>query len=682
MSRQSHVKLFLSLIVALFLWTLSGVKPAAAAPDAICTSLSTGTWNTVARWSCGHVPVAADDVIIAAGHTVTLNTSPVTILSLTVNGTLNMNATAFTSRTMTVSGAVTINSAGTITLSDVTGANTHTLNIGGNFVNNGSYTAINGDVTNVVFNGASNQTVSGTGATNNFNRITVNNTGAADNNIVEITSTNFTAGTDFLTLTDGILKLSSSFTLSNDFFSAAGYTIPAAAGLWLNNPNVTVTAQNTDIILNGLLRITAGTYNIGTGGDDDLRYNSGAVFIMEGGALNIDGKFRGDIPNTDTITFSMSGGTLTAPVDANDENSVASFDIGNASSSFTMSGGTIIIAEESTAGTPLDYLNVAGTINITGGTVQFGDNGSPASETYVVGGIAGTTNLPNVVLNQTNPPTVTLNRPANITGSLTINTGSTFNAGGQALGISGNWTNNGTFTSGTQTTIFNGTAAQTISGSSVTGFSTWVVNSGATVIVPDTNIPTATVAVSNNGTLQQTRAVGPSSNVSFLTISTDRYRGVDISTGAGVDLGNVTVTVRGNSGLTCPNAGGAAPVYVLRCFDITVTTQGAAAVTLWATTAEQNGILTSNLTPFRFSGTWDKLTNVSNGTGSNNYIFATGDTPGFSSFLLGDDNFSPTAITLEQVGVIQGTSWLWVALTGLLLLVSAAWWVKKVNSQQ
>ncbi|MBK9055642.1 MAG: hypothetical protein IPL78_33505 [Chloroflexi bacterium] len=140
--------------------------------------------------------------------------------------------------------------------------------------------------------------------------------------------------------------------------------------------------------------------------------------------------------------------------------------------------------------------------------------------------------------------------------------------------------------------------------------------------------------------------------------------------------------MRGNSGLTCPNAGGAAPVYAFRCFDITPTNQGAAAVTLWATTAEQNGILTSNLTPFRFTSSWEQLTNVTNGTGSNNYVFATGDTPGFSSFLLGDSGFSPTAITLEQVGVIQGMSWLWVALTGLLLLVSAAWWVKRVNSQQ
>ena len=120
-----------------------------------------------------------------------------------------------------------------------------------------------------------------------------------------------------------------------------------------------------------------------------------------------------------------------------------------------------------------------------------------------------------------------------------------------------------------------------------------------------------------------------------------------------------------------------------RCFDITVTTQGAAAVTLWATTGEQNGILTDDLTPYRFSGSWSALTGVTNGTGSNNYIFAEGDTPGFSTFLLGDAGFSPTAITLSQVGVVSGMSALWVVLVGLLLLVSAGWWVRgKVNSKQ
>jgi hypothetical protein len=358
--------------------------------------------------------------------------------------------------------------------------------------------------------------------------------------------------------------LSGSYTLNNPVFSTAGYTIPAAAGLWLNNPNITVTAQNMEIFLNGSLQITTGTYNIGTGTDDHLRYGNGANFIMEGGTVSITGFFRADATGN-TITFNMSGGTITTSNHTADSasNTSGNFDIIAAGSSFTMSGGTIIIRRENT-GTAPDYRNIAGTVNITGGTVQFGNNSSPAGETYTVGAATGPTNvLPNVILNQTNPPTVTLLRPTVIQGSLTINSGATLAAGTQALNISGNWTKNGNFTTGVQTTTFNGTTPQTISGSSVTAFSTLVVNSGATVIIPETNIPTASVAVTNNGTLQQTRTVN-NANVPFLTISGDRYRGIDINTSA--NLGAVTVTVRGNSGPTCTETGGLSPAYAFRCY--------------------------------------------------------------------------------------------------------------------
>lgn len=704
MSRNRILHLGIGLVLALFLWTVSGVSPAAAAPDATCTSTGTGNWGTAGTWTgCGGlVPQTGDTVIIAVGHTVTVNVNTNNISSLTVNGTLTVGATvtvsgdltvsgtvnvgnSTTARTVTIGGNITINSGGALQVPTTSNA-THTLNAGGNLTNDGTFNARSdaGSLMTVVFNNNANQTVSGTG-TNNFNLITINNTGTVGNNIVEITSTNFAPRTTngFLTLTDGIFKLSGSYTLSNNIFTMANYVIPAAAGLWLNNANITVTGQGDEMELRGSLHITAGTYSIGTNTNDHLRYFNGASFTMEGGTLNITGFFRADATGN-TITFNMSGGTITTSNFTSDSNSNTSgnFDIIAAGSSFTMSGGTIIIRREN-AGTAPDYRNIAGTVSITGGTIQFGNNSSVAGETYSIGTTAGTMAIPSIVLNQTNPPTVTMGRPTNIFGSLTINSGSTLNANGQALAITGNWTNNGTFTSGTQTTTFNGTSAQTISGSSVTAFSTWVVNSGATVIVPDSNIPTAAIAVTNNGTLQQTRTVN-NANVQFLTISTDRYRGVDIdTTGTGANLGAVTVSVRGNSGLTCPDAGGVAPVYAHRCFDITVTTQGAAAVTLWATTGEQNGILTDDLTPYRFSGSWSALTGVTNGTGSNNYIFAEGDTPGFSTFLLGDAGFSPTAITLSQVGVVSGMSALWVVLVGLLLLVSAGWWVRgKVNSKQ
>lgn len=667
-------QLSLMVVVALSMWVFSPPKVAQAAT---CTSNATGNWATAGTWTgCGGlVPQNGDDVIIAVGHTVTLNGNTNNLASLTVNGTLNManNATA---RTMTVSGAVTINAGGTMTVPAGNNA-TSILNIGGNFTNNGTFqgrTDADSRIA-VTFNGAANQLVSGTGATNNFHTITVNKPVGT---VVNFEPTNFTLSAGaaaFLTLTSGVFRVGGTFTLNHIFVAGVNYTIAANAGFWLDNPNVTVTAQAGDVILNGSLRVTQGTYNIGTAAGHELRYVTGSTFNMEGGNMVLAANFRPDTAATSTINFSMSGGTLTLVnvLDAATSGTTGSFHLnGGAGSSFTMSGGTIAFRHENT-GFTLDYRNLSATTNITGGTVQFGTNTSPAGETFEVDVVAGTgTNvLPNVVINQTNPPTLRFNRPVVIQGSLTINTGSTLNANAQPVTISGNWTNNGTFTSGVQTTTFNGTADQTIGGSSVTGFSTMTVNSGSRVIIPDTNIPTASVAVNNNGELQQTRTVN-NATVSFLTISTDRYRGVDITTAA--NLGSTTVRIKGNSGSTCTNHGGASPAYVLRCFDITPTNQAAATVTLWAITGEQNGIPTANLAGYRYvPGTgWIIFSPNANGTASNNYIQATGDVAGFSGFLLGNSAQAPTAVQMNDISAVSASNGLWVVFVALVLVLAVA----------
>ncbi|GHB62270.1 hypothetical protein GCM10007390_15080 [Persicitalea jodogahamensis] len=39
-----------------------------------CRSLSSGNWNEASRWSCGHVPLACEAVVISEGHTIALPT--------------------------------------------------------------------------------------------------------------------------------------------------------------------------------------------------------------------------------------------------------------------------------------------------------------------------------------------------------------------------------------------------------------------------------------------------------------------------------------------------------------------------------------------------------------------------------------------------------------------------------
>ena len=114
----------------------------------------------------------------------------------------------------------------------------------------------------------------------------------------------------FLTITNGTFKMSGSFTFANTFIVGPIYNIDPGTGFWINNPNVTVTAQAGGVSVRGLLRLSAGTYNIGTGIDRTLTYVSGSAINIEGGALNIAGQLTRNNA-TATTSYTQSGGIVT-----------------------------------------------------------------------------------------------------------------------------------------------------------------------------------------------------------------------------------------------------------------------------------------------------------------------------------------------------------------------------------
>ncbi len=417
------------------------------------TSLGSGLWSAPGTWSTGIVPTANDAVTIAGGTTVTIDTAAVAY-SVAVAGTLQFEQT--TARTLTVGTDVTVQGGGTLQSNPAGTQTGHTLSIAGNLTNNGTLDfSTNADTAGAIlsFTSANNATFSGTGATNDIRQITVTK-GTTPAAILEINTTNFTVRgvtTDtvvggWLVMANGTLKLSGTFTGTSRVFAAAAYTIPASFGFWLNNPNYTVAGQAGSATNNGLLRISQGTFNVGTATGNAMGFATGSTTVVEGGAVNATGRF-GVTAAGNAITYAQSGGTITVCTIGNASATLGSFDLGTSiASSIAISGGTIVTQINATA---IDYRNQAGggIAGVTGGTLQLGNAASGAAKTFNLRGV-----LPNVVVtntsaNHTAAMSTTLVNFNNISLNVTVSAGATFNTGNTTFLMGGTtFTNNGTLT--------------------------------------------------------------------------------------------------------------------------------------------------------------------------------------------------------------------------------------------
>lgn len=463
--------------------SLNGNQATAAAGN--ITSAASGNWSSPATWTGGVVPTSGDNVTIQNGHTVTIDSSNALTVTVQSGGILQFEQT--TARTLTVTQSVTIDSGGIFQSNPVAGQTGHVLSVGTNLTNNGTLdfsTAAGGAGAGITFTGAANNTFSGTGATTDIRTMTINK-GTSNANILELNPTNFTVqgtttdGTPmaFLTLTNGTLKVSGTFTLTGRVFTVAAYTIGATTGFWLNNPNFTVAGQAGSPTTNGLLRISQGTFNVGTGTGNSMGFGAGSTITVEGGAVNATGRF-GVAAAANAVTYTQSGGTVTVCTIGNASTTLASFDLGTSTGTLVnISGGTIIVRLASTAVSgPRDYRFDAGNgpAGLTGGTVQFGDAGSGAAKAFNIRG-----NVPNLVIDGTSAGHSatfdnTLTNFFDTSLNITIGTGTTLNLNGSATStfffMEGTTiTNNGTLTAtnANKRLYWAGTTAQTYTGTGV-----------------------------------------------------------------------------------------------------------------------------------------------------------------------------------------------------------------------
>ncbi|WP_426490350.1 T9SS type A sorting domain-containing protein [Hymenobacter sp. 102] len=436
------------------------------APHKVQASISStatgGNWSSPATWAGGVVPTSADDVTIVEGATVTVDVAA-SCASLTINSTGSLLTSASTAYQLQVGGSVTNN--GTLDLSAST-------NVG----------------SDLRFTGAGNASFGGSGATD-LQTMTLAKATRAD--VVEMTLPTLsvkgsaTSGDGFLVTRTtgtpaaddmtGTLKISGSATISNKVFTTAAYILPATGGFWLNNSNFTVAGQPGTATTNGLLRVSAGTYVVGTGSGNSLVLGAGSVYTQEGGTVTTNGRltnYTSATASNGTTTFTLSGGTINVANTAN-AGAAPSFGINGTT---TISGGAINLVQRSTNNTPLDYL-VAGTYNFSGGTLNVGTAATTTNFDFRLRGLA-----PNVVIGSNRSALLT----AQVTtyGTISVAGNATLNLNGFTLQHLGSTiTNNGTLTGTTAGSLlnFNGSVAQLLEG---TGTNT---------------SPLATLTIDNNG---------------------------------------------------------------------------------------------------------------------------------------------------------------------------------------
>lgn len=380
------------------------------------------------------------------GGQVTYNST--TTAMFVANGTYNNLTITGTSGARTTTGAITVNGNMAVgTAATTTGITTlgGNLIVAGNLSIGSSTTASIFDVsaTNYQITLGGNWSQSSTAATNPFNRrsglVIINGTGTQT-----ISTTGGTSVPTFYNFqnsnTAQPFTFGSNVVIGNDFTNDAG----ATAQVGTNTVTITGNMSNAGTLTcgTGILNVggnwsSTGTFTSGTG---TVNMNATGVGRTLSGSMTGANKFY-------NLTFASATGAWSFGADAADVQN-------NFTITSSAAGG--VTAPSTTLKVGGNFVHTAGTFVHNSGTVELNGTGAQAIPTT-----ATTFNV--LTLNNTGG-TVSLNAATTVLGDLTIPVGNVLSCGSTTLNLGGNYTNNGTFTAGTSTTVFNGTGALALSG--------------------------------------------------------------------------------------------------------------------------------------------------------------------------------------------------------------------------
>ncbi|MBV5312944.1 MAG: hypothetical protein JZU47_06590, partial [Prolixibacteraceae bacterium] len=366
----------------------------------ITSTVKGGNWSDPASWSRGVIPGEGDDVVIADGATVTIDTDPPALNSLIIgqgtSGILQFDENA--ARTLSAA-MITVKYGGTFRSAQSGSIKDHQLIAQGSIVNNGVIdfsSNLNETGVEIVFTGSSNAIFNCSDArlTNlrQTNGITLNKGSSAASvlsfipgNVFKVLSDGGSTSKGFLKIVSGTFNIIGSNSFSSPVFNTDGdYTIPSAGGFWLGNQNATVTAKDGSVFIYGDLKITNGIFNAGISGGNVLETTNGGHFNISGGTLNVSGKF-----NVDKGSCSISGGKINLAMLENTQNSEPTFNI-SAQANLEIFGNSFIsFAYPNSLATPANDIQVqdgSGLKRINGGIIQLGTEVTPAGSTFLVAG--------------------------------------------------------------------------------------------------------------------------------------------------------------------------------------------------------------------------------------------------------------------------------------------------------
>lgn len=373
----------------------------------VSSTASGGLWSLPSTWSNGIVPQSLDIVTITSGATVIIDTAAVAGDVTVGSGggspaTLKFSDTSVSSLTVGLNVTILPNN---VFSSGATGTiTTHVLTVGGNLMNDGTLDfSTNGNTAGagIVFNNAVSKIFAGSGPVTDVRAITVNK-GTTPANVLELMPANFTvqgSTTDspasaYLTLNGGTIKISGTFSGSHRTFTPVSF-FSFTKGVWLNNPNYTIGGINGSYLFNGLLRVSAGTFNVGVDAASTLQLGAGSTTTIEGGNINVTGGFGvQNYQSSSPISYTQTGGTLTTCT-VSAPSLLACFELGLANWTGAISGGEIVVQK----GGGLSYRNergATGPAQLTGTTLRFGNAQTSGASSYVSIG-----RMPNVVVDTT-----------------------------------------------------------------------------------------------------------------------------------------------------------------------------------------------------------------------------------------------------------------------------------------